>query len=149
MKQIIIEGVSGSGKSTLYRAVDEATNFEHLLIHRHTPSQYVYNTIYKRKVDLKELQRIERVFQRLMPTLVVWLMAEPEVAEQRKREMNDPHIEDTRQAHSYFYLYMTQYCQYQNKIFIDTTNAKVEECVKQVLLALEKTEAAPMTPQSK
>jgi thymidylate kinase len=131
-KLLIFEGISGSGKSTLEDAYREANNYYDYTMHRFTPSKYVYSLIYRRQVDLRELQLIERQIQGIFQTYLIQCVIDPDVARERKKNLWDHNVEEElARSQALFKNYFSSMTELKNKVMVDTSKP-VGDCIKDI-----------------
>lgn len=130
MRLIILEGISGSGKSTLLSSILDLSNYGDVLIHRFTPSQWVYNRLYgRRKVDYEDFNF---KLQLINDVRIVWCDCDPEIAYQRQLEKGDEKIEDLVQARKLFQEYFFTISTWKKIIYLRTDLFSIEDCVEKV-----------------
>ena len=130
MRLVILEGISGSGKSTLFSPILALSNYENVLIHRFTPSQWVYDQLYsRRKMDYEDFNS---KLQSIVDVRVIWCDCDSKIAYQRQLEKRDEKIEDLVQARKLFQEYFNTISSWKNVIHLRTDLFSIEDCVEKV-----------------
>lgn len=131
---IILEGISGSGKSTVQHHINVARNYQDYHIHRLVATEYVYGILYHRPISLKNLQKIEKKFCRVLPTVLVLLTCNEKIARSRKEVLRDKYVEkDLRSAQNLFKKWYETYSVIPRKILVDTSYKTIEEITTQIV----------------
>jgi len=127
---IILEGISGAGKSTLVHPISALSNFADPIMHRWTPSCWVYNLLYNRpRVDYEPMNR---KLQLIADVWVIWLRCAPELAYERQRAKGDPLTEDLEAASEFFDWYFHTETSFGQVYTLDTGVKAPEECVTEL-----------------
>jgi len=131
---IAFEGISGAGKTTLYEAVRPYIGQTNMLVHRFTPTMWVYDRLYGRnKVDTPALINLERQTKVILRPLIVWTICDPEVAETRKVEQGDLNVEpDLMRAQTLYWVYFNNYCQFE-VLRVRTDQQSVDESAWEIM----------------
>lgn len=132
---IAFEGISGSGKTTLYESVRKHVGQTNLIVHRWTPTKWVYDRLYKRnEVNTSRLIELERQLVPILDPLIVWCVCDPEIAAMRKIEQGDLNVEpDLGRAQLLYWSYMSGICQFE-QILVRTDQRSVEDCTWDILM---------------
>lgn len=134
---IIFDGISGSGKTTLKDALNRATNYRDLHIHRFTATDWVNSVLNKRPVNLVELNHYEDQIQEIIPTTLVTVTCDPYIALDRKHKEGDTLIEpEIAIANKLFMVYHNYLTCIKRKIVVCTNTRSVDECIKLILTRL-------------
>lgn len=134
MRLIAFDGISGSGKTTLYEEVRKYVGQTNLIVHRFTPTMWVYDKLYGRnQVNTAELINWERLMKPILQPLIVWSICSPGIAEERKRLAGDTNVEpDFEKAQMLYWEYITNYCQF-DVVRVRTDQMTVAECGWEIL----------------
>jgi thymidylate kinase len=142
VKQIILEGVSGVGKSTVQDQLSDSLGHQAIIIHRSTPTLYVYGTIYNATLDIPAYNKYEHYLQLAAPTLLVWLRCSPKESIMRKARLMDFNIredgeEGFRFADLLYREYITEIGKFKETCEIDTERCTIANTVDYILRRLE------------
>lgn len=142
MKQIILEGVSGVGKSTIQDQLSASLGHQAIIIHRSTPTLYVYGTIHNAKLDIPAYNKYEHYLQLAAPTLLVWLRCSPKESIMRKSRLLDFNIredgeEGFRFADLLYREYITEIGKFKETCEINTENITINDTVYEIVRRLE------------
>jgi thymidylate kinase len=137
-KLVIFEGPDKAGKSTLFQKYRRATNYIPLAIDRFTGSNYVYDIHYNRPTLLDTYLQKEREIQEIFDCYLVLLLPSLEVLEKRikggetgeAKKIALANYREIAVLFSEYFLYKTKYSQ---KLWVDTGESTVNECLKLLL----------------
>lgn len=131
---IAFEGISGSGKTTLYESVRKHVGQMNLLVHRFTPTKWVYDQLYERnEVDLSRVRWIEAGLKQLLNPLVVWCICDPHTAGMRKVALGDQNVEpDLARAQMLYWKYFQRHTLL-DWMSVRTDELTVEDATTQIL----------------
>lgn len=135
---LIFSGVDKTGKTTLIREVHKATNYKYPILDRFTESSIAYGKYRNRDLDYSEYYEIEKKLQD--DVILFYITASNESIEKRIISENEKDItfKDIEGLKSEYmkYLYSTMFSYF----IIDTTDRKIEDCVKEIIGCIKEIE---------
>jgi thymidylate kinase len=130
LKLIILEGISGSGKTTLMHDIHAMSNYLDLVVHRFTPTNWVYDHLERRREF--DYEKYNEKLQEIYDVSVIWFDCSPEIAMNRQIEKKDPRIENLREARKLFTKYFSTITSFKDIIYIQTDKLSKEACIDMI-----------------
>lgn len=135
-KLVILEGLNGSGKTTVFRLYRQATRFVPIILDRFIGSNIVFDKVYDRKNDEKDLFKIEKEICKVFDeSYLIYLHGEYDKLISRIDNGKDTYKEaiskmkKTEKSYEY-YLERTSI---KNVLRIDTTEKPIVDVVNEIL----------------